>query len=94
MEQKQIESLINQMTLEEKLAQMTQLAPMFFGVSQGTDLTGPLEEFRLTQEDIKKCRKHSQLLRSRKYYKATKRIYGKQPLAYPLIIYGRRNLWI
>ena len=53
MEQKQIESLINQMTLEEKLAQMTQLAPMFFGVSQGTDLTGPLEEFRLTQEDIK-----------------------------------------
>ena len=53
MEQKQIESLISQMTIEEKLAQMTQLAPMFFGVSQDTDLTGPLEEFHLTQEDIK-----------------------------------------
>ena len=94
MEQKQIESLINQMTLEEKLAQMTQLAPMFFGVSQGTDLTGPLEEFTSYPRDIKNVRKHSQIISEQKIYKATKRIYGKQPLAYPLIIYGRRNLWI
>lgn len=39
MKQEQIEALINDMTIEEKLAQMTQLSPLFFGVEDDVDLT-------------------------------------------------------
>ena len=38
MKQEQIEALINDMTIEEKLAQMTQLSPLFFGAEDDVDL--------------------------------------------------------
>ena len=37
MKQEQIEALINDMTIEEKLAQMTQLSPLFFGAEDDVD---------------------------------------------------------
>lgn len=52
MEKNKIETLIHEMTVEEKLAQMTQLSPVFFGAEQNIDLTGPLEEMNITQEDL------------------------------------------
>lgn len=52
MDKNKIEDLIQDMTIEEKLAQMTQLSPMFFGVEQGIDLTGPFDELNLSKEDI------------------------------------------
>ena len=48
MKQEQIEALINDMTIEEKLAQMTQLSPLFFGVEDDVDLTGPMAQFHLS----------------------------------------------
>ena len=52
MKQEQIEALIQDMTLEEKLGQMTQLAPFFFGTDENVDLTGPMAELRLSDEDL------------------------------------------
>ena len=52
MKQEQIEALINDMTIEEKLAQMTQLSPLFFGVEDDVDLTGPMAQFHLSDEDL------------------------------------------
>lgn len=42
--------LLNRMTLEEKLGQMTQLYPGFFGVEESMDLTGPLNELKIKKE--------------------------------------------
>lgn len=53
MEKSKIEALIKDMTIEEKLAQMTQLSPGFFGEEQDTDLTGPLAGLNISREDIK-----------------------------------------
>lgn len=94
MKQKQIDSLISQMTIEEKLAQMTQLAPMFFGVSQDTDLTGPMEEFHLTQEDIKNIGSTLNYFGAENIIKLQKEYMKKQPSSHPFTVYGRRNLWI
>lgn len=52
MKKEKIEQLIQEMTLEEKLAQMTQLSPMFFGVDQGVDLTGPMSNMNIKEKDI------------------------------------------
>lgn len=37
-----VQGLVEQMTLEEKLGQMTQLAPEFIGIDPSIDLTGPM----------------------------------------------------
>jgi beta-glucosidase len=46
-----IENLIKEMTLEEKIGQMTQLLPSFFG-AEGEDATGPVQELGIEKEDI------------------------------------------
>lgn len=48
-----IENLLSQMTLDEKLAEMTQLSPLFFGAWSSIDLTGPLKEMDVSQREIK-----------------------------------------
>ena len=53
MEQSKIEALIQEMTLEEKLGQMTQLGAYYWGVDPSVDLTGPLNEMKVTAEDVK-----------------------------------------
>ena len=52
MDNSKIEELINNMTIEEKLAQMTQLSPVFFGVEPDIDLTGPMEELNISPADL------------------------------------------
>ena len=48
-----IEELIGQMTVTEKLGQLTQLAPFFLGMDPTMDLTGPMNEMNLRPEWIK-----------------------------------------
>lgn len=48
----EIEILLSGMTLEEKLGQMTQLSPDFFGVEPSMDLTGPMKAMNVTEEMI------------------------------------------
>lgn len=44
MPKKFIQDLIQDMSLEEKLGQMTQLSPMFLGAEESVNLTGPLND--------------------------------------------------
>lgn len=42
-----IQDLVNDMTLEEKLAQLTQLGPHYWGLDDTVDLTGPFKELNI-----------------------------------------------
>ena len=53
MKSEQIDALIGQMTITEKLGQLTQLAPFFLGMDPTMDLTGPMNEMNLRPEWIK-----------------------------------------
>ena len=53
MNPEKIEELIGQMTVTEKLGQLTQLAPFFLGMDPAMDLTGPLNEMSLCPEWIR-----------------------------------------
>lgn len=47
-----IKEIVKDMTLPEKLAQLTQLTPMYLGMDESIDLTGPLNELRLQPEAV------------------------------------------
>lgn len=47
MEKIKLQELLNQMTLREKLGQLTQLAPFLLGMDPDVDITGPLNEFKV-----------------------------------------------
>ena len=53
MTHEKIEELIGQMTVTEKLGQLTQLAPFFLGMEPNMDLTGPMNEMNLDPAWIK-----------------------------------------
>lgn len=53
MNPEKIEELIGQMTITEKLGQLTQLAPFFLGMDPTMDLTGPMSEMNLRPEWIR-----------------------------------------
>lgn len=49
----QLESLLNEMTLEEKVGQLVQLAtPFFKGASDRGHITGPMQDMNMNEEDI------------------------------------------
>lgn len=50
MEKKQLETLLHNMTLEEKLGQLTQLVPHLLGLDPEADVTGPLNEMHIKPE--------------------------------------------
>ncbi|WP_078382477.1 glycoside hydrolase family 3 N-terminal domain-containing protein [Sutcliffiella halmapala] len=54
MNDQQIKDLLEQMTIEEKVAQLIQLATPFFKGAAG-QITGPLEEMALTEETVQNC---------------------------------------
>lgn len=52
MNHEELLNLLHSMTLEEKLGQMTQLTPDLFDSGAEFDITGPLQDLNLKQEDI------------------------------------------
>ncbi|OIU68856.1 glycoside hydrolase family 3 N-terminal domain-containing protein [Rossellomorea aquimaris] len=53
MNEQKLASLVNEMTLDEKIAQLTQLAtPFFKGASDGGQITGPMAEMGISDETI------------------------------------------
>ncbi len=52
MTEKQIRELLSSMSLEEKLGEMTQMSPNFFGTTESVDLTGPMTAMHLKPEDV------------------------------------------
>ncbi|QHE53697.1 glycoside hydrolase family 3 N-terminal domain-containing protein [Pontibacillus sp. HMF3514] len=52
----QLESLLNKMTLQEKVGQLVQLAtPFFKGASDRGHITGPMVDMNITEEDIEQA---------------------------------------
>ena len=49
------ERLLSEMTLREKLAQLTQLDSSFFLKYGSSELTGPMNEMQISKEDILSC---------------------------------------
>ncbi|WP_342436951.1 beta-glucosidase BglX [Paenibacillus sp. FSL L8-0436] len=47
-----IQELVNEMTLDEKLAQLTQLGPYYWGLDDTVDLTGPFKELKIKPHAI------------------------------------------
>ncbi|NQX45888.1 beta-glucosidase BglX [Paenibacillus tritici] len=47
-----IQDLVNDMTLDEKLAQLTQLGPYYWGLDDTVDLTGPFKELNIQPQVI------------------------------------------
>ena len=48
-----IQDLVNDMTLDEKLAQLTQLGPYYWGLDDTVDLTGPFKELNINPQVMK-----------------------------------------
>lgn len=54
MQEQQLHELLKKMTLDEKIAQLQQLATHFFkGASEEGQITGPMAEMGLSEEDVK-----------------------------------------
>lgn len=53
MEEYKLKELLNQMTVREKLAQLTQLTGGFFTGSEKEKITGPMQKLDISYEDIK-----------------------------------------
>ncbi|WNS43548.1 beta-glucosidase BglX [Paenibacillus sp. MMS20-IR301] len=49
-----IQELVNDMTLDEKLAQLTQLGPYYWGLDDTVDLTGPFKELNIKPQVMDK----------------------------------------
>lgn len=52
MEKAKLQELLNQMTLQEKLGQLTQLIPPLLGVDPDVDITGPLSEMNIDPDRL------------------------------------------
>ncbi len=52
MTDEQIKTLLASMSLEEKLGEMTQMAPFLFGTEDSADLTGPRQKYGVTPEQL------------------------------------------
>lgn len=88
MEQSKIEALIQEMTLEEKLAQMTQLAPSFWGVEPGVDLTGPFQEMNVTAEDMKSVGSTLNYMGAKEVIALQKKYLEENRLHIPMLFMG------
>ena len=98
MASKRVEELIASMSLEEKLGEMTQLAPFFFGVDESMDLTGPMAELGLQEEDIKYIGSTLNSFGAEKNIAMQKKHMAEQPHGIPLlfmadVIHGFRTIF-
>lgn len=98
MENSKIELLIQSMTIEEKLAQMTQLSAMFLGTEQNMDLTGPLAELNITEENMTNIGSTLNYFGAEKTMALQKRYIEKNRHHIPLlfmadVIYGYKTIF-
>lgn len=98
MENSKIELLLQSMTIEEKLAQMTQLSAMFLGTEQNMDLTGPLTELNITEENLTNIGSTLNYFGAEKTMALQKRYMEKNRHHIPLlfmadVIYGYKTIF-
>lgn len=80
-----IEKLVKEMTIEEKLAQMTQLSPDFFDTDESVDLTGPAKEMNIDTDCIKNVGSTLNAFGAEKLIKMQEKYLKENPHKIPLI---------
>lgn len=98
MENSKIERLLQNMTIEEKLAQMTQLSALFLGTEQNVDLTGPLTELNITEDNLTNIGSTLNYFGAEKTMELQKRYMEKNRHQIPLlfmadVIYGYKTIF-
>ena len=98
MENSKIEHLLQNMTIEEKLAQMTQLSALFLGTEQNVDLTGPLTELNITEDNLTNIGSTLNYFGAEKTMELQKRYMEKNRHQIPLlfmadVIYGYKTIF-
>ena len=98
MTDKQIRELLASMSLEEKLGEMTQMAPNFFGTEDSVDLTGPMKEMNLHPEDVAYLGSTLNAFGAEKLIQMQKEHMAKQPHHIPLmfmadVIHGLKTIY-
>lgn len=98
MKNSKIERILQNMTIEEKLAQMTQLSAIFLGTEQNMDLTGPLTELNITEENLSNIGSTLNYFGAEKTMELQKRYMKKNRHHIPLlfmadVIYGYKTIF-
>ncbi|MFC3803932.1 glycoside hydrolase family 3 N-terminal domain-containing protein [Cohnella sp. GCM10012308] len=77
--------LVKRMSLREKAAQLTQLTPLYFGLDDDVDVTGPLGEKKLNAEDIKHIGSVLGVYDAAKFMKLQRKHLQENPYGIPLL---------
>lgn len=98
MTDKQIHELLASMSLEEKLGEMTQMAPNFFGTEDSVDLTGPMKAMNLRPEDVSCLGSTLNAFGAEKLIQMQKEHMARQPHHIPLmfmadVIHGLKTVY-
>ncbi|WP_123041804.1 beta-glucosidase BglX [Cohnella candidum] len=80
-----IAELVKRMSLREKAAQMTQLTPLFFGLEEDMDLTGPLGEKQLKPDDMKHVGSVLGVYDASKFIRLQRKHLEENPYGIPLM---------
>lgn len=98
MTEQQILDLLSEMSLEEKIGEMTQLSPNFLGTEESVDLTGPMQEMNVRPEDLRLVGTTLNAFGAEKLIAMQKKHMAEHPHHIPLIfmadvIHGRRTIF-
>ena len=98
MTEQQILDLLSELSLEEKIGEMTQLSPDFLGAAQSVDLTGPMKELNVRPEDLPLVGTTLNAFGAEKLIAMQKKHIAEHPHHIPLIfmadvIHGRRTIF-
>ena len=98
MTEKELKELLHSMSLQEKLGEMTQMAPNFFGTSDSVDLTGPMKAMNLKPEDVAYLGSTLNAFGAEKLIAMQKEHMERQPHHIPLIfmadvIHGLKTIY-
>ena len=90
--------MLSELSLEEKIGEMTQLSPDFLGAAQSVDLTGPMKELNVRPEDLPLVGTTLNAFGAEKLIAMQKKHIAEHPHHIPLIfmadvIHGRRTIF-
>lgn len=93
-----IEKLLSEMSLQEKLGQLTQLNAVFFKHDSEADITGPVQKLHITEDDVKYVGSVLNFIGAKTMREVQDSAMAKQPHHIPLlfmmdVIHGYRTLY-
>lgn len=93
-----LKKLLSEMTIEEKLGQLTQLNAVFFKPDNEADVTGPVQNLHITEGDVKYAGSTLNFIGAGAMKEIQKAAMAKQPHHIPLlfmqdVIHGYRTIY-